>query len=186
MSERTMLQAMHEAIRRDLSAFRDCVWSLDVDAAGTGERLRVWFESIWSVVQQARRAQEEVAFPLLRERARGFGELGQVLSAEYSALDAAAPDIVDALRGYVAADARVDRVVWRGTLSVRVTRFAGALFAHLGREERELIPLIRRHFSRDEQRALERMMRRRAPLRTVGLFLSWVLADAAPDDEARA
>lgn len=176
--------AVHDAIRRDLQALSDTVWALDVDADNSGHRLFAWFRSFWSLVEHHHQNEEQIAFPLLRQKTAAFD--ASAFRAEHEALDASARHILDALQAYAVAPDRVERVVWRGALCVRITRFAERLTAHLDREDALFLPLARRHFNRDEMRAIERRTQRRTPLKVVGLHLPWVLAHAAPDEEERA
>jgi hemerythrin-like domain-containing protein len=176
---------LDEAVRRDLQAFQQRVWSLDVESSRSGRHLLDWFQSFWKVIAHHQRGQEEIVFPLLGRRARAFEPDLCVFRAEHNALADAAHHILDALAAYAGASRRVDRVVWRGALSVRVTRFAARLNAHLDREAADLLPLIRQHFTADEMRSIEQRVRRRTPLHIAGLLFPWILADAAPADEEK-
>jgi Hemerythrin HHE cation binding domain len=169
----TMMYAMHDALRRD--AARLVVDS--TDARVTGAIMRNRWAVLTEHLHHHHTGEDTGIWPLLRPHlAADPNALAALdaLEAQHAAID----DTVAEVEQAVAAQPGGREA--RAVLHEHLRRFAELLERHLVDEERDALPLIRRHVTETQWRAFENGQKRGLGLSGAARFFPWLLDDAEP------
>lgn len=124
---------VHRALRRDLVLLRAVAGCAGEPDAGQAGWVRERWRTFRAVLTEHHRAEDERIFPVLRSQDPDLRPVLDVLDADHAALD----EILDRVEAAIdALPAAPDRA------ADAVADLAQVLDAHLGLEERELLPAI--------------------------------------------
>jgi hypothetical protein len=119
-------------------------------------------------------------WPRLLARASLHSDLIHRMESQHHALSAALDDVELAVRAWAANAGRADR----DRLATALDKVGPLLVEHLGEEEREILPLVRKHLTSSEYRQLgergSEMFKDRSKLL---LFLGMILEEASPQEQ---
>ncbi|MDT5067305.1 MAG: hypothetical protein QOK02_3460 [Mycobacterium sp.] len=167
----TMMYAVHNAFRRDLSRMRSA--TADLNKPAVRKAMTTCWHTFYRYLSIHHTAEDEALWPPMRKKLGGHEQaerlLGQMVD-EHSALDPLLEEIDNALRQ--GQSARLD------SLFVELTDVLGNHFEH---EETAALPLVRQTLSTREWDAFGADQRRRIGFRGAAWFFPWLL-DEAPQD----
>lgn len=173
----TMMFAIHDALRRD--AARLVLDSTDarIPAAIMRNRWAVLIEHL----HHHHTGEDTGIWPLLRPHlAADPNALAALdaLEAQHAAIDASVAEVEQA----ITAERKGSEAL--AGLREPLRRFAELLEHHLVDEERDALPLIRRHVTETQWRAFENGQKRGLGLSGAARFFPWLLDDAEPGRRA--
>lgn len=169
-------RAVHAALRDAAHAMAAVAPRLDVaDAAQVRAFCRYW-KGYAGEVHAHHTTEDDVVFPALVGRAPEVGALLGGLDADHHHLD----------RLVAAITAAVDAVAAGGSavrLGELVDELAAHMDAHLGVEDREVLPLIPEHFTQEEFAELEQKALEEIGFGAQAAFtLPWIEASVTPEE----
>lgn len=167
---------------RELRLFCARIWKLDPADAAEALALSEWFRFFWPMVRWHQAIEEEVLHPRLEASARASTA---ALVAEHAELQDLASGVQEALDGFVSSTDRMDRLVWRSSLTVRATRLEALLVSHFGREDEALLPLVREHLDPRELDEMVDVARRRTSRAQWSELVPWLAAHTPPEARRR-
>lgn len=144
---------MHLALRTEASAVACAVEDGDLVTAERRARL------LGRVIGHHHAAEDELLFPMLRERRPGFDMTSSLLERQHVELDRLVKAVPGSL--HLAGELRA------------------SLEEHLRAEEERALPVWLTTFSEEDHRNFERMLQRHTPIRDIGLLVSWLI-DTSP------
>ena len=180
--DQTGMYVMHHALRRDLSRFVAAVENTPISEQAVWTALEERWLRLADVLHHHHSAEDDELWPLLQQHAERAGaeeDLSTLadMEAEHERLDAALTagrEAFAAMSGHPCAD-------HRNALEIRLSAAREALLEHLAHEERQALPMLQRTLSEQENRAFEKAVEKRYPLRMVPFLLPWAM-DEVPDE----
>ena len=158
--------AMHAALRRDISRLEAAASGLDAQGP-VPSAVRADWTRFRQALERHHSAEDEDLWPALRPRL--------VMSEEQQVIHR----MVEEHEALSSAIASADAALTAGVnVGGAVGELGRSLRQHLDHAERNALPLLELHLSREEWRRFLHTERRRTPVRQRPEFLSWVLADA--------
>ncbi|MEJ2867316.1 hemerythrin domain-containing protein [Actinomycetospora sp. OC33-EN08] len=150
------IRIAHRIMRRDARRLAGlaAAWADGSDPL-SGRRRRVfgaWIEGLCRDIHHHHATEDDVLWPVLERHAGAEVDLGP-LSDDHAALD----PVLDDIRAGFAVAASGGRV---DVLAERLTHLADLLDEHIGEEERDLFPIIRRHVPLADWQVVEKAAQR--------------------------
>ena len=170
-----MMLAVHDAFRRDLDRLFDAVTRPGSDDPQQWARVAAGWEVFRSQLHNHHTLEDSQVWPRLRARLEVAGERADVLDdmeAEHRGIGVQLA-LVDATLS--------DPVRRRVIRAADVEGLRSALCGHLSHEDRDVLPLLSRHMTVADQRAVALSQRRALRLRGAAEFFPWVLDGASPE-----
>jgi hemerythrin-like domain-containing protein len=172
---------IHRVFRREFVAIPELVRRVaegDSRRSGVvGDHLRL----ILSGLHMHHTGEDEVLWPLLRQRAAPSTGLVETMEAQHERVDGCAAHSERALESW-----RTDPTTEHGEeLATAVGQLAGALFEHLDLEEREILPLVTAHLSVREWDSLGEHGKDAMSARQLPLMFGAILEEATVEERSR-
>ena len=145
----TDMYAVHGVFRDSLGAAPRLVAEAGTDDPGRVALIANYYENILSFLVAHHDGEEQLVFPLLRERCAGNGVLLDRLAAEHEEAMVLLKAAESSLAAWPGGDAEAQGAVAEDLEALRVQ-----LLAHLAEEEREGLPLCAENLSMEEWGAL--------------------------------
>src|SRR5690606_3548901 len=164
---------VHIAIRRDARRLAEAAPALQPVLL---PRVRTWWRQVRAVIDWHHRSENEVLWPALRRRVRGFAADERVMRHDHIALDNAMKAISAALAP------GGDRVALEQT----VTWFDALVAEHLTLEEAVLFPIFRTGIGADEYLEIERRVLALARPNVMAFLLPWLFDGVGAEVAAKA
>lgn len=173
---------VHRVFRREFRILPALVRAVPPGDTDRAEVLGQHLANVASGLHHHHRAEDELVWPLLLDRARMHTELIHRMEAQHERLHEPLARI-DVLLPRWRASADVED---RDALADVIAQAAVALDEHLADEEREILPIIEQHLTPAEWRAVgERGKESIPPGRMALVFLGAILEEATPAEKAR-
>ncbi len=164
------MRALHAALRRDLSRL-ETVADQDIGTKPAPPTVLAGWQAFRRELDNHHTAEDEDLWPLLRAKLSDPADLFQVdaMVEEHRQIPAALAEVDTALRG-------------NSELAGPARELSTVVRNHLDHEERTVLPLLERHFTRAEWRKFLVTERGRRPASERPQFLTWILDDASEQD----
>ncbi|MFG2040411.1 hemerythrin domain-containing protein [Dactylosporangium sp. NPDC048998] len=155
---------MHVAMRRDA---RRLTGAASAVTASSGPAVATWWSRVRGAIDWHHHSEDEVLWPELRRRVRGFAAREAAIHGDHEALDAAMDAVSVALTP-------------RGVqgLTAAATRFSTVLHEHLRAEEDFVFPVFTEDLTPQEYLAIERRVVATAPARVMAYLQPWMFDGA--------
>jgi Hemerythrin HHE cation binding domain len=147
------------------------------------EAMSRWFAGYCGELRAHHHAEDHLIFPALAARVPAYAEYAETLAADHDRLDV----IIDGIAAALAEMARHGGP-W-GTAKSEATAFAvelrDLLQVHLGFEDSDVIPLIERHFGKEEYAVIEKQILKAISPKQALWTVPWWMASAEPEAAAK-
>ncbi len=178
----TGMYGMHFAFRRDLADFVSAVRRTPVGEHEVWTAMQARWGRFFEVLHHHHESEDTHIWPVTRARAAGAGrsevvDVLESMEADHAQIDPALQACTDAFAAMVAHPCADHR----NALDVEVTGARELLVAHLGREEREAIPLLQELMTVSEWEASEKAIAQEYGLRIVPFAVPWVFKGLPPE-----
>ena len=172
---------VHRVFRRELVLVPQLVRKV---AAGDTNRARIvggHLQLVLAGLEMHHTGEDALLWPLLLERAAPSTGLVETMQAQHRRVDEYADHVAPVLEEWMSRASEV-----RGEqLAQLLDRFAEALFEHLDLEEREILPLARRHLSIAEWDSLGDHGKESMTARQLPLMFGCVVEDTDVEERAQ-
>ncbi|WP_433087322.1 hemerythrin domain-containing protein [Dactylosporangium sp. CA-052675] len=155
---------MHVAMRRDAGRLSGAAGAVTAKAVPA---LASWWQMVRGAIDWHHRSEDEVLWPELRRRVRGFTVREAAIHGDHEILDAAMDAVSAALTPRGVTD-----------LPGAASRFATVLTEHLRAEERLVFPVFAEEITPQEYLAIERRVVATAPARIMAYLQPWMFDGA--------
>lgn len=184
--DQTGMYVMHHALRRDFARFADAVESTPVAAHEVWTALERRWVAMADVLHHHHSAEDAELWPLLQQHAESTGDEADLrlladMEAEHAHIDPALANVRDAF----ASMSRHPCADHRNALGIRLGAAHELLLAHLAHEEKHALPMLQRTLSEEENKAFEKAIEKRYPMRLIPFTLSWVMDELPVDARER-
>lgn len=184
--DQTGMYVMHHALRRDFARFADAVESTPVAAHEVWTALERRWVAMADVLHHHHSAEDAELWPLLQQHAEATGDEADLrlladMEAEHAHIDPALANVRDAF----ASMSRHPCADHRNALGIRLGAAHELLLAHLAHEEKHALPMLQRTLSEEENKAFEKAIEKRYPMRLIPFTLSWVMDELPVDARDR-
>jgi hemerythrin-like domain-containing protein len=184
--DQTGMYVMHHALRRDFVHFEAAVQQTPVSEHEVWTALEQRWLRTAEVLHHHHEAEDEELWPLLLRHAQEAGNTDDVqllvdMEAEHERID---PALASCRAAFVAM-AEHPCTDHRNALEVRLTAAHAGLLEHLAHEEGQALPMLQRTLTEEENRAFEKAIERRYPLRMVPFLLPWAMAEVPSEARDR-
>ncbi|MEV8633981.1 hemerythrin domain-containing protein [Streptosporangium sp. NPDC051023] len=156
---------MHVAMRRDARRLGKAAPALDPAMYG---RVGAWWRQVRDVIDWHHRSEDDVVWPALRRRVRGFAASEKVMNHDHVALDQAMEAVSAALGSNGDRAALVSASAW----------FDDLIREHLRLEEAVVFPIFSGDLTVDEYLSIERRVLASASAGILTFLLPWMLDQA--------
>jgi Hemerythrin HHE cation binding domain len=174
-------QAMRVANEQILAGLTDPTLA-DEDRRRAGAMSR-WFAGYCGELRAHHDIEDHLIFPALAARVPAYAEYADMLAADHDRLDV----IIEGIAAALAEMARHGGP-W-GSAKAEATAYAielrDMLLVHLGVEDSEVIPLIERHFGKEEYALIEEQILKAITPKQALWTVPWWMATAEPEAAAR-
>jgi hemerythrin-like domain-containing protein len=174
----SMMYVIHDAFRRDLARLVVAVAALPDADTHRARHLAERWGFVAHALHHHHTGEDDHIWPLMRRKAPEHGPLLDEMAGEHARIDPLLARVQAGFDRLVGGDGSA-----RAPLVADLRELSDVLGAHLGHEEREVVPLLERHITKGELKEFEDSQRKSMKLRDVGRFLPWLLDDL--DDDRR-
>jgi hemerythrin-like domain-containing protein len=184
--DQTGMYVMHHALRRDFARFAGAVESTPVAEHEVWTALEQRWVAMADVLHHHHSAEDAELWPLLQQHAEATGDEADLqlladMEAEHAHIDPALANVRDAF----ASMSRHPCTDHRNALGIRLGAAHELLLAHLAHEEKHALPMLQRTLSEEENKAFEKAVEKRYPMRLIPFTLSWVMDELPVDARER-
>jgi len=174
----TMNQVIHGAVRRDLDRLATALEQLREGDRSRAQGLERAYTNLHVQLTHHHEGEDRHLFPVLP--AFGVGApLIAAMESEHQAMSDALAETATAMRALADRGSSTDAAA----ASESVVRTRSVVNGHLGHEEGELEPLLRRHLESPEWKAVEKKLSRQPP-GVAGRFFAWLTDGMAEEHRA--
>ena len=184
--DQTGMYVMHHALRRDFARFADAVESTPVAAHEVWTALERRWVAMADVLHHHHSAEDAELWPLLQRHAEAAGDEADLrlladMEDEHADIDPALAHVRDAF----ASMGQHPCTDHRNALEIRLGAAHELLLAHLAHEEKHALPMLQRTLSEEENKAFEKAIEKRYPMRLIPFTLPWVMDELPVDARER-
>lgn len=176
----TNMYLAHHGFRRDLGRLITAVGRVGRTDRRRISALREHFTWVLYALHHHHTSEDELVWPLLRERAPEAIETIDALEAEHEACDEWIRESTDAFRSFDQDPSEPGRE----RLTIALRSLADVLGAHLAHEEIDGIPLMMAYITPDEDARMHRAILKRYRPGEVLTLLGWITYDLPSEVEA--
>lgn len=174
---------IHRAIRSDTTNLAAASRRLNPVNPEDAAKLQKWFNFFWEMVEVHHTGEDDVVFPTIKQRVPETEYEMEVLEEDHVGLHHLVEEIEATLKKLQTVEDRVEREKSQQYLVSLTTRFEDGMKDHLSREESIVITTMARHFSPEEQHAMEKNLKKPS-LKHMALLVPWIYS--ALNEEERA
>jgi hemerythrin-like domain-containing protein len=178
-ADTTIMRIVHDALRRDLGRAHAVLTQATPPDGRQRAAIAEHLHWMMAFLDAHHRSEDDGLYPLVRTRDAAAAALLDEMAADHEAVARAAAELEAAVTAYAERDDREAIVAALDALSE-------VLVPHLGREEREVMPVVSRAITNAEWQAIEQEHNLdRKSMAQLGREGHWLIDDAHPDDRAR-
>ena len=178
----TIMIAAHSAFRRDLVSLVQATQGPDRHSPDRQRSVAAGWELFKRQLHVHHTAEDDLIWPVLRERLGHSANALSVLDAMESEHGRIDPMLAAVDHGFASAAGSVDGYPGADGLADAVDTLVATLTGHLAHEEKDGLPLIGVALTAAEWRGVGFKIARRNGLSAGGEMFSWMLSSATPDE----
>jgi iron-sulfur cluster repair protein YtfE (RIC family) len=173
-----LMYVMHHAFRRDLARFATAVGATPVEDRATWKALAARWGRFFEILHHHHTVEDDLIWPFLMERADADERATlTAMEDEHSEIDPLLTSVAESFAALAGDRTPAGAEDLRAALKVRMAATRDMLGRHLEHEETGAIPILQRHTSAADWKAIEEEIDKRKATVPLGFIVGWCAED---------